>query len=424
MTKPLHWLVKNLSALVLAFILAAVVWVTAVVTNDPNQMKTTNPIPLKMKSQDPNMLLMNEVPSHVQLNIEAPTSVWTQIDSNPNLIQASVDLSGLGEGEHIVPVMVTIDINPVKIIDINPSEIEVSLEPLAVKNFPIQVIVTGELPLGYKKELTQVNPTTVRISGPESLVSAVDQARVIFDISGANQTETKVIDIEILDTSGLPVKGLNIDPKSVTVTQPISLMRGFRNVAVKVITSGQVANGFRVTNITVTPPTVTVSSTNPLLVNELPGFVETEPIDLSNLTDDIEVSVGLVLPEGISLIRDAGVFVQVGVAAIESSISMPLTIEILGLSPALEISVSPPSVEVIVSGPINVLETLSPASFRIVIDVTNVQPGVYQITPIMDIRPSEVILESMLPETVEVILQLAPTPTPTITPLVTPTATP
>jgi YbbR domain-containing protein len=433
-TSPLRWILRNLGTLALAFFLAAVVWVTAVVISDPNDERTSNPIPIEITGQDPNLLLIGEIPSLARITLEAPTSIWNQLDNNASMMEAWIDLSGLGAGEHTVQVNTQVDASPVRIVQVDPSEVVIVLEPLLTKNVPVQLIVNGEPPLGYQKEPAQVNPATVQLSGPESAVSNVMQARVTLDIAGASQTVTSNLDVEIVDADGAPVDGVTVSPGSVTVTQPISLLRGFRNVAVKVITEGQVANGYRLTNITVTPPTVTVSAADPLLVNELPGFVETVPVNLSNLTDDIEINVGLILPEGITLVREPSVLVQVGVGAIESSLSLPLPVEILGLPPELEATITPQMLDVIVSGPIPVLEVLTPASFRLVIDLTNMVPGVYQISPIFDLVPKQVRIDSILPETVEVILILAPTPTPVLetsidltptgTPSLTPTAAP
>ena len=409
---PLKWTVRNISALLLAFILAVIVWVSAVVTSNPNIEETSRPIPIEIIGQDPNLLLMGEPQSSVRLTIEAPTSIWNQLNENPDLMNAWVDLSGLGAGDHDLKVNVLIDGSPLRLIRVDPAEMNVRLEPLLTKEIPIDLIVNGEPPLGYKKETPQMNPGEVQISGPQSAVSKVFQAKVVLDITGASQTVTSSVPIEILDVNGAPVTGVSINPNTAAATQPISLLRGFRNVAVKVVTLGQVANGYRLSNMTVTPPTVTVSSADPLVINELPGFVETLPIDISDLTDDIEVNVGLNLPEGITLVRDPSVLVQVNVAAIESSLSIPLPVEILNLPPGLQASISPASVDIIVSGPIPILDTLSPVSFRMVIDLTNMNPGIYQITPILDLIPNQVQIESIIPERVEVVITIAPTATP------------
>jgi YbbR domain-containing protein len=293
---------------------------------------------------------------------------------------------------------------------------------LLQQDFPVQLSVSGELPLGYKKGAPLVNPQWVTVSGPKSAVKRVSQAHVALDISGSVETIQRDIPVEILDANGDPVPDLTVSPRVVTVTQPISLLGGFKNVAVKVVTEGQVAPGYRLTNILVSPPTVTLFSDNPKLMNEIPGFVETLPVDLTNLDDDIEISVNLNLPEGITSVRDPVVLVQVSVAAIEGSLTLSVPVETIGLSPDLQAIISPVLVDVIVAGPLNVLDTLTPSSFRVVLDLTGLPLGVYQRVPIVEAEVDQVRVQTTLPETVEVSIELAPTPTPTFTLSVTPEA--
>jgi YbbR domain-containing protein len=199
-------------------------------------------------------------------------------------------------------------------------------------------------------------------------------------------------------------------------------------VIVKVITTGEIANGYKLTNITVTPPTVLVFSSDPNLLNDLPGYIETEPISLENAQDDIETYLKLNLPKGISVVGDDKALVQVNIAAIESSIRMSLPVEVIGLTPGLTAAVSPTNVDVILSGPVNILNSLNPNSIRIVVDMTGKNIGTYQESPTMPFLPDRVTLDSISPDAVEVTVTKAPTPTPTLTPApgaaVTPTVKP
>jgi YbbR domain-containing protein len=165
---------------------------------------------------------------------------------------------------------------------------------------------------------------------------------------------------------------------------------------------------------------VTVFSEDPDLINSLPGFVETLPIDLTDASDDVEANVELNLPEGVSLVGRETVFVQVGIAAIEGNQLMNLPIEVIGLHPELQAAVSPETVDVILFGPIPVLEELTPEDIRVVVDVTGLEEGTWQLVPLVDILPDEVQEQGINPTLVEVILTLALTPTPGVSPTPTP----
>jgi YbbR domain-containing protein len=178
-----------------------------------------------------------------------------------------------------------------------------------------------------------------------------------------------------------------------------------------------VAEGYRQTNITVSPPNVLVFSPDVAMIEELPGFIETEELDISGVVDDIETVLSLNLPPGVSVIGDPNVLVQVGIAAINGSLSLTRPVELIGVLPGLEATVSPDVVEVIVFGPIPLLPSLTDVDVRVVVDLASLDEGVYQVTPDVIILPDQVQLQVISPETVEVTIILAelatPTPTPT-----------
>ena len=431
MAAVLRWLADHLTALLLSFILALVVWVSAVVTADPNEQHISRAMEIEIIGQDPSLLLVQEIPTQARLTLEAPNSIWDKLNGNPALLRTWIDLSGLEAGEHDVEVKSSIAASPVRFVQIDPEQIHLTLEPLIQRTLPVQAIITGGLPVGYQRGELSIEPQQVTVSGAESQVNRVDQVRILLDISGAAESIDQRVSLEALDETGSPVTNVEITPAEVAVNLPVQLLGGFKNAAVKVVTKGQVADGYRLTSISVSPPTVTLFSDDPNLIEEIPGYVETLPVDLSNLTDDIEISTGLNLPEGVTLVREPSVLVQVAVAAIEGSLTLTVPVEAIGLTPELGAIISPVSVDVIISGPLNVLEQLSPANFRVIVDLTDLPPGVYQRQVIVDLKPDQVRVQTTLPESVEVTIGLAPTPTPNgavqapaipgLTPVLTPT---
>lgn len=420
---PLRWLARNLSTLLLAFLLAVVVWATAVISNDPNEEATFRAVTLERIGLGSDLLMVNDIPSQVRITMRAPRSVWAQLNSDPRRVQAWIDLTGLGPGNHTLPVRVRVDASPIRMVNIDPDDVEVTLEQLITREFQIQLVVSGESPLGYRKGEPQIEPLIVSVSGPESNVNRVVQVRASMDVTGFVETLQRLVDLEALDENDQLVENVTLIPRVANVTQPISLEGGFKNVVIRVVTKGQVANGFRLTNILVSPPTITLFSSDPQLLDSVPGFVDTLPVDLTNLMDDIEMNVGLNLPDGVSMMRVPSVLVQVSVAAIEGSLTLTLPVEVIGLEPGLEISISPPVVDVIIAGPLNLLDQLTASSFRVVLDLTGLPPGVYQKSPVVDLYPDFVRIQTTLPDTVEVIIEIAPTPTATLDVTLTPTPT-
>jgi YbbR domain-containing protein len=418
----IRWLGRNLGTLLLALILAIVVWVSAVVAADPNEKHIyPRAVPLEVIGKDTNLSLSSDLPTTVRVTIEAPQSIWTQLTNNPDLVKAWIDLSGLGAGEYNVPVKVEVKANPAR-WEVQPQSVQVTLEQLVSKTLPVQLEVTGDLPVGYKRGTPTLTPSQVTVSGPQNLVDQVSEIHATLDINGARETRQVAVPLEARNKNGDAVNGLTLTPKSISVTQPITLENSYKDVVVKVVTQGELASGYRLTNISVSPPTVTVYSAKPELINQMPGYVETKPINVANLSDDIEVRTDLNLPAEVSLVGVQSVLVQISVAAIEGSLTLSIPVETMGLPPDLTAAISPATVDVIVSGPLPVLDTLTSASFRAVVDLTGLEAGTYQLNPKMDLVPDQISVQSFLPETVEVTITTAPTPTPTGLAPTTPTS--
>jgi YbbR domain-containing protein len=200
----------------------------------------------------------------------------------------------------------------------------------------------------------------------------------------------------------------------VVVTEQITQRGGYRNVVIKAVLVGQIATGYRLTNITVSPPAVTVFSTDPSLVEKLPGYVETTPINLNGSQDGLDVNLGLNLPDGVQVVGDQSVQVQIGVAAIEGSLSITrLNVNITGLAEGLNAQVSPETVDIIISGPLPILDTLTQDKIVVSVDLTGQGAGTYQLVPRVEMPSTDLKLESILPGSIEVTITQAPTPSPT-----------
>lgn len=422
---PLRWVVVNFRTLILSFGLALVVWVSAVLAADPNETRVFTGIPLEVVGKAPDMLVMNSVPQSVSVTLYAPRTILQRYATQSGLIRSTLDLSGLEAGTHRLPVMVYPGLDSTRQEQVTPASLEVILDRLVSVEKPIRLEITGRLARGYQAETPTLDVEFVTVTGAESLVSQVVEARATLDITGLDEDLNLVLPLEALDENGDVVQNIQISPESVDVFQPITLLGGYRNVVVKVITEGQIANGYRLTNISVSPPSITVFSANPQLVSDLPGFVETEPLDLDGLTDDLDARLALNLPSGITVVGEQSVLVQVNIAAIESSVSISLPVEVIGLGSGLSVQVAPDTVNVILSGPVLVLDILRPEDVRVYLDASDLLPGTYQLRPTVDVLLERLFVETLLPETLEVIVAIGSTPTPIIrtTPIISPTMT-
>jgi YbbR domain-containing protein len=424
----LRWIVKNLPTMLVALVLAAVVWFSAVTASDPvKENDYPRPIRIEWIGINPSLVIVNQPPQQMTLKLSAPQSIWERLVNEQVPVRAVVDLSGLSPGQHTLPIQVQVGIRPVEIVSNSPTTVDVVLEALASRSLPVILIQRGEPYIGFQVQPARLSQETVTISGPASLVNKVQEVRCILDLNLAKEDVQRTLNLQAVDVVENNIEGITFIPERVTVTVPIVQLGGYRNVVVKAVITGQVSTGYRVTNISVFPPAVTLFSSDPQLINDLPGYVETLPLSLDEARDDLDISLQLNLPQGVSVVGDQKVQVQVGVADMEGSLTLRnMPVVVIGQSDGLSVVVSPGSVDVILSGPLPLLDILKTADVRVVVDVTGQLVGTYQLVPVVELKIAGLRIDSILPNSIEVIVSsgVTSTPTPTPTPNLTPTLTP
>jgi YbbR domain-containing protein len=363
-------------------------------------------VPIEIIGQDPGLVITNTYTRQLEVVLQAPQSVWSQLTAENNVVRAVVDISNLSIGTHQVPIQVQVAIQPVRIMSKSLESLELVIEKLLTETRPVEIDINGVPAIGYEAQKTVLSTEDVIISGPESIVQRVKKIGTSVNISGARLDIKSEVQLQALDENNQPLGGVSLSPAKIQVTVPVIQKGGYRDLAVKVVVSGRVASGYRLTSILVNPPVVTVFSSDIELINSLPGYVETSQLDLTGVSVDLETHLTLNLPEGVSLLGDQNVLVQIGISAIEGSqtfLGLPVTVN--GLDAGLIATVSPLDVDLYISGPLPVLDSLLITDVIISVDATGLVAGTYQLTPIVTITLTGIRVETIQPGTVEVVIR-------------------
>ena len=419
---------ENLGTFLLALILAILVWIVALNEENPIEEKPfTQPVAITLLNMPSDMIVIGAVANRTFVTIKAPRLVWDKLTAQQ--IEVTADLGQLGPGTHLVPLQARVDAASSRVTALNPISITVVLERQEARACPVQLIQSGAPALGYEADQAQLVPGQVTLEGPASAVASVAACVARISLDTLKQDFSGQAAVTPLDAKGNVVTRVTLSPDNIQVKIPVTQKQGFRDVAVKVVITGQLASGYQVTNIAVTPQVLTLSSADPALVEHLPGFIETMPLDISGANTDVVRRVALQLPAGVE--GAESVLVEVNVAAIEYSLTVQRLLEIRGLAPGLAATPSPDTVDVLILGPLPVLDNLTPADVRVVLDVQGLGPGTYHLTPQVLLLSDRLRAENVLPSEIEVIIDRAtptptggtPTPTHTPSPTITPTRT-
>lgn len=410
MLSRLRSFTKLFPLILLSIIVALAVWILAVTSSDPSETRQyPGSVTIEIIGQSTNLVVTNELPDSVTINLRAPNSIWESLNEGKGNVRAFIDLSSVSSGETSVPVQVQVGIKPVEIVSFSPQEVDLVLEPLSSKQFDIMVVTRGALPVGYQTAEPELSVKQAVVSGAESRVAQVVEVRATVDLSQVRSDINQTITLQPVDVNGLLVRDVIVTPEEITLMQSVSQRGGYRNVVVIVVTEGQVRQGYRLSSITVNPPTVTVYSTDTSIVDALPGSIETRVISLIDRQEDFTETVELNLPANLQVIGSTQVEVKVDIEPVVSSIALSdIPLEEIGLASNLTADFLPELANIIITGPLPALDTLFVSDVRVMIDLTGYLPGTYLITdPILTLNIPGLTIESISPETFEVTISAA-----------------
>jgi YbbR domain-containing protein len=434
----LRRLLSDLGSILLALALAFIVWIVA--TNEENPLRSgwTSSIPIKYVNWPSGLVPVGELSDRVQARIRAPSATWDNL--RPADFSAVADMAGAKLGDNQIDLHVECSDSKVKILEVDRTRITVRMERLAQVVLPIRVNILDSPPFGFelKNEEITTTPLTVTVSGPEPAVNRVVQVAADVSVRDAtapierqvNLVPRDVNDLAVEDAptgpaAALPGARVSVEPRLATVKIPVVQKRGFRNLPVRVVWTGQPAAGYRISNVAVDPSIVTAIG-DPGTIDRIPGYLETVPVKVDGATADVQARVALVLPESVAVLGGQAVQVSISVTPIESSLTIQRAVTVQGVAPFLIAAPSPLVVDVILSGPLPKLDALRPEDVQVILNLVNLDAGSYQVTPSV-IAPEGITVKSVVPAKVQVELTVRPgaepTPTPTVAAAATPTST-
>ncbi len=221
---------------------------------------------------------------------------------------AVVDASQVGAGDiRSLPVTVTTERREVRVIRPEPRTVEVSVVATVSRELPVTVVITGELPSGFRQGLEAVDPPFVEITGREELVDSVDEIQATVSIAGLQNTQTFNVELVPRTSDGSRVT-VTLSRNRARVTVPVEEALLTRQIAVLGGASGSPARGYTVTGVAVSPSPIEVTGPREI-VESLPAFV-VEDADVSGAIAEVIESRELELPLGVSASVDT-VFITV-----------------------------------------------------------------------------------------------------------------
>ena len=395
-----RWFASNLGLMILSLILAFFVWAFASLQQDPILENTISAqVVITGQPLNGEIVSASTLPATVSVRLRAPQSVFDTLEGVK--VQVPVDLSKLGVGQHELRLVPVVDASPTTLLVARPATATVTIEKMVEKPVPVRVSLIGTPAIGYRATSSAVEPKQVVISGTQAVVDKVANVDAIVSVDNVRSSVDQTVRLVARDSGGALVGAVSITPEVAQVRVPMEQLSNYRDLAVCLKTTGIVANGYELTGIEYTPQVVTVLGLKEE-VQKLPGCVDTLAISIAGAKQDVEQRVGLNVPPNVTLVdENLSVQVRVSVKAQQGSRTVSRRLEVIGVNKPLTATLSPSTVDIVLSGSLPQLSVLTDSDVRVQVDATGLPAGVHQVTPTV-LKPDGVTVQSLLPATVQV----------------------
>lgn len=395
-----RWLLSNIGTLLLALILAVFIWATAMRANDPTENRTLE-VEVEVVGKPPDAELITQPPESVLITLQGPVSALQQ--ASPSDYRAIVDLSEVSYGEVTVPIRVEGGQDQLTLVSVFPESAQIQLEQIITRDIPVILQIRGEVAQGNRLGDYRVQPETVQITGPAPRVEQLAEGRVVMFIDNAREDISEMRRPIFYDLQGnvASVVGLTVNPTEVEAIIPVEELAGFAEKPITVNWVGEPASGYRLLDVKVEPSSIQVTG-SPAQLDSL--RLETEPIDITGLTETDTRQVALDLPEGLRLIDIQPIVVTVEIEPILSSSVVQRPVEVRALGEGLEATLDPEEVRVFLFGPLPILDSLREEDVRVTIDLLNLITGTHVVEPFVSVAAEDVEVRSTQPSQITVVI--------------------
>lgn len=362
---------------IICLMLATGLWIY-VANKDAKVDTFPGSIPLKVRNAPQNLVVVKDV-SNVSLRVVAEKGVWNKLSSDS--FEAYIDLSGLNEGVHELPINAKSNVDGVQIVEIKPDKVMVRLEILTSKTIPVELKIEGSAAEGYTTGDAQISPQEVDVSGAKSVIDQISQAVATIKLNNESDKIEKAVPVFSYDSESIKIENVAFKPSEVQIILPIIRGGTTKTVGITVNLTGAPKSGYWVNDITVSPSTVLISGEASKL-NQI-DYIETLPINIDGSDSDQKQKISLDLPNGISLIDQAKdqVNVEIKISAIASQKEVVSSFNYQNLANNLSVTgIDPNSVKVLVSGSSDILGTLDSNKVMLNLDLAKYNSvGTYAI---------------------------------------------
>jgi len=178
------------------------------------------------------LVRVQEVPKTLVVTLRGPQGLVRNLE--PGRLGYKVDLTEADLGQTNVDFSAKILSGlpaGVSVVQVSPPAVDINLDRRLEREVRVKEMVIGDVAAGYRKGEVSVQPRTIQITGPQSLVRQISEvATDVVDVNGLTETTRFDVGLALKERT---VTAVDPDPIGVTVAvSPIIVKKTFNGVPI------------------------------------------------------------------------------------------------------------------------------------------------------------------------------------------------
>lgn len=243
------------------------------------------------------LVLLPDQIFEVNLRIEGPSKKVYSISKQDFNLKVDLSAYALKSGVNNIPVKIVDYPEGINIKNTGNLTIKVVLENLEEKEMNVTSKINTTFQDGISEVSSEISPQKVTISGASSLIDKVSQVVIDGSENNISRNFSRTFNLKAVDANGDEVDGVEISTKKVTYSMKVKKQK---EVPIKIDYQGSLPSG-------ISKESEELSINNIIVSGEVDDVdkiesIKTEPIYLSNITENKKITLDLVIPEGINVV--------------------------------------------------------------------------------------------------------------------------
>ena len=410
------WIAHRWPLKLLSLFFAIILWNFVLGQTNPLRIVRVSDISIQVINQS--TLYSNDLTLTEPIESSLP-KVWVtlevplqEVSRAQEMVVVTADLRGITqEGTATIPLTVTTTSSG-RVVSQSISSIQVQVEKRVSRTFTVSCTELGSMPDGYYINKTTIEPSSITVTGPASVVQSIQKVQVPVTVQGLTADYQVVQELEFLDAAGESIDTSMISTSNSDAIVSLEIYRSKELPILldkAVIGEDALADGYEILLMETVPDAITVIG-KPEVVDAMTG-VDIELVDVKDASADVKVTRSIKLPTGAYCRETSTVEVVIRVQEKTTSVTLQdVPIRYTSLPEGMELAASPQlTATVEVRGPESTLARLTVADVESAADLSQCIAGRNTIPLKLTIPDEFRATEQMVnPLTVDVTVQVIP----------------